>query len=169
LTRPAHTPTLARQALALAIALAVTFAAASLGGLGSADAGGFYGELSRPPWAPPGWLFGPVWAVLYTLMALAAWLVWRTAGLPRAAPALLLYGLHLLPNALWSWFFFAWRDGLAALIDISVLWLLIAATMALFWRIHRLAAVLLAPYLCWASFAAALTLSLWLRNPQSLG
>jgi translocator protein len=169
LTHPAHSPTLAQQAYAFATALALTFAAAFIGGQGSADAGTFYAELSRPGWAPPGWLFGPVWAVLYTLMALAAWLVWRAAGLPRALPALLLYALQLVANALWSWFFFAWRNGLAALLDITVLWLLIAATAALFWRIHRLAGVLMLPYLAWAGFAAALTLALWLRNPQLLG
>jgi tryptophan-rich sensory protein len=80
-----------------------------------------------------------------------------------------LYAVQLLANALWTWLFFAWRQGLLALAEIVVLWLLIAATMAAFWRYSRLAAVLLLPYLAWVSFAGALNFALWRSNPAVLG
>jgi tryptophan-rich sensory protein len=106
---PPHPPSLARQAVGLVVALAVTYVAAAIGGLGSVDAPAFYAQLDRPSWAPPAWLFGPAWAVLFTLMAIAAWWVWRAVGWPRARPALGVFAAQLLANALWSWLFFAWR------------------------------------------------------------
>lgn len=161
-------PSLPIQALGLVTALFVTFLAAAAGGLASVNAVTFYAQLAKPSWAPPGWLFGPVWSVLYTLMALAVWLVWREAGFQRARVALLLFVAQLVANALWSWLFFAWRFGSLAVLDIAVLWTLLAATLVAFWRIQRLAAVLLVPYLAWVSFAAALTLALWHANPDLL-
>jgi len=133
------------------------------------SAASFYAQLVRPSWAPPGWLFGPVWSVLYSLMALSAWLVWRRVGLPAAGRAIFLYGAQLAANALWSWLFFAWHMGAAAFVEVVVLWLLIVATVAAFWRISRIAAVLLVPYLAWVSFASALTFAIWRRNPALLG
>jgi tryptophan-rich sensory protein len=153
----------------LVVALAVTFLAAAAGGIASVNAGSFYAQLARPSWSPPGWLFGPVWSVLYSLMALAVWLVWRAAGFQRARVALLLFAAQLVANALWSWFFFAWRSGPLAVADITALWVLLAATLVAFWPLQRLAALLLVPYLAWVSFAAALTLALWHRNPELLG
>ena len=149
--------------------MALSFSAAAVGGLGAADAGPFYGQLVRPSWAPPGWLFGPVWSVLYTLMGVAAWLVWKRAGLAGARAALILFVTQLVANALWSWLFFAWHIGAAAFAEVLVLWLLIVATIRAFWRLRRLAAVLLVPYLGWVSFAAILTFSVWQRNPGQLG
>lgn len=142
--------------------------AAAVGAIASVDARSFYSELTRPDWAPPGWLFGPVWSVLYTMMALAVWLVWRAAGFPRATPAIVLFAAQLVANALWSWLFFAWHLGAWAMAEIIVLWLLILATIVAFWRIQRFAAALLVPYLAWVSFAAALTFALWQRNPGLL-
>jgi tryptophan-rich sensory protein len=149
--------------------LTASFIAAGIGAIASADAGGFYAELIRPRWAPPAWLFGPVWSVLYFLMGMAAWLVWRRHGLRSARSALTIFVVQLCANAAWTWIFFAWRQGAIALIEIVLLWLLIAATMVAFWRLHRLAALLLAPYLAWVSFAGALTYSLWRSNPALLG
>jgi tryptophan-rich sensory protein len=149
----------------LVAALATTFVAAAVGGFAALDAVSFYAELSKPSWAPPPWLFGPVWTVLYTLMAVAVWWVWRTAGLPRANTAVYLFAAQLVSNALWSWFFFAWRSGPLAIADIAILWVLLAATILAFWRLQRLAALLLVPYLVWVSFAAALTVAVWQRNP----
>ena len=102
-------------------------------------------------------------------MGIAAWLVWRKHGFGGAGSALKLYAAQLVANALWTWLFFAWRQGILAFAEISVLWLLIAATVLLFWRLHRLAAVLLLPYLAWVSFAAALNFTLWRLNPTVLG
>lgn len=153
---------------ALLVALAVTFSAAFVGGAASIDAGSFYSQLDRPAWAPPGWLFGPVWSVLYTLMAVAAWLVWRAAGVAGARLPLLLFAIQLVVNAAWSWLFFVWRLGALALADVLVLAVLVAATLVAFWRVHRVAALLLAPYLAWVGFAAALTFAIWRRNPALL-
>ena len=154
--------------LALAGWVALCAAAATLGAIASSNAPEFYARLEQPAWAPPARVFGPVWTTLYLLMALSAWLVWRERGWARARGALGLFVLQLAFNALWSWLFFAWHRGALALADIVVLWLLIVATMVAFARIRRLAAWLLAPYLAWVSFAAALNASVWLRNPQLL-
>lgn len=160
---------LPRQALGLLGWLLACIATGALGGLASVQARDFYAQLVQPTWAPPGWLFGPVWTTLYLMMAVAAWLVWRRAGWSGARAALTLFVLQLAVNALWTWLFFAWRQGGWALAEIAVLWLLIAGTIALFWRVQRLAALLLLPYLAWVSFAAALNLSLWRANPALLG
>lgn len=158
-----------RQALGLLGWLLLAFAAAAIGGFASASAGAFYGELVRPSWAPPGWLFGPVWSVLYVLMGISAWLVWRARGFAGAKSALLVFIVQLAANALWTWLFFVWRQGGLAFAEILLLWFLIAATIGLFWRVSRLAAVLLLPYLAWVSFASTLTLSIWRQNPGILG
>src|SRR5690606_743928 len=102
------------QVLGLAAWLAASFAAAGLGAVASAGSGAFYERLSRPDWAPPAWLFGPVWSVLYLLMGVAAWLVWRRHGFAGARAALALFGLQLAANALWTWLFFHWRLGALA-------------------------------------------------------
>jgi tryptophan-rich sensory protein len=146
--------------------LAASFAAAALGAVATRQAPEFYAQLVRPDWAPPGWLFGPVWTVLYALMGIAAWRVWREVGF---GSALYLFLAQLALNALWSWLFFAWRLGAAAFAEVVVLWVLIAATLAAFLRIDRLAGALLVPYLLWVSFACALTYAVWRANPQVLG
>ncbi|ELX08440.1 tryptophan-rich sensory protein [Janthinobacterium sp. HH01] len=148
--------------------LIVTFTCAAIGARASIQAGQFYLQLARPAWAPPGWLFGPVWSVLYLLMAVAAWRIGRN-GLRRAAPALLLYLGQLVLNALWSWLFFGWHQGALAFTCIVALWLMIAATIRQFGRHERLAALLLWPYLGWVSFAGLLCFDIWRRNPALLG
>ena len=157
-----------RQATGLLGWLLLTFATAAIGALASTNAGPFYSELTRPSWAPPGWLFGPVWSALYALMGVSAWLVWRTRGFTGARGALLLFIAQLAANALWSWLFFVWRQGGLAFAEILLLWCLIAATVISFWRISNLAAALLMPYLAWVTFASALTFSVWRLNPGLL-
>lgn len=148
--------------------LAVSFVAGAIGAVASADAASFYRALDRPAWAPSPAVFGPVWTVLYILIAIAAWLVWRTRGFDGARAALGLFIAQLAANALWTWIFFAWRDGLLALLEILLLWILVLATTVAFWRIRRLAGALLLPYLAWVSFAAALTFEIWRLNAGSL-
>ncbi len=162
-------PSTPAQALGLLLSLALTFLAAALGSLASVNAPQFYAQLVRPSWAPPGWLFGPVWSALYTLMAVAAWLAWRKSGLQRARPALMLYAAQLAANALWSWLFFQWQLGNAAFAEVLLLWGLIAATALAFWRLERLAAWLLLPYWLWVGFASALSWATWQLNPALLG
>jgi tryptophan-rich sensory protein len=148
--------------------LALAFAAAAIGAVASMDAGTFYAQLVRPAWAPPGSAFGPVWSVLYLLMGIAAWLVWRERGARHLRVALTLFVVQLCVNALWSWLFFAWRNGALAFAGVLVLLVLIAATIAVFWRIRRLAGVLLLPYLAWVCLASALTWAVWQSNPEVL-
>lgn len=155
-------------AAASRVPLLATAAAAVAGAIASVRAADFYQQLAQPTWAPPAAAFGPVWSVLYVLMAVAAWLVVRTLGWPGARPAITLYVAQLALNALWPWIFFQWRLGGVALAEILVLWTLLLLTVLAFWRARRLAGVLLLPYLAWVSFATALTWAVWQRNPQAL-
>lgn len=149
--------------------LLVTGLGAFAGSMASRQSEEFYGQVTQPSWAPPSEVFGPVWTVLYLLMAIAAWRVWRVGGFAHARTALVLYLVQLVVNALWSWFFFAWKMGGAAFADILLMWVLIAATIAAFWRHSRLAAALLVPYFLWVTFAAALNFTVWQLNPDVLG
>ena len=158
-----------RQVLALVAWLAVTFVAGGVGAMASADAPKFYAQLAKPAWAPPAWLFGPVWTILYVFMAWSAWLVWRKRGFAGAATALGLFIMQLPANALWTWLFFAFQRGALSLAEIILLWFLIASTILAFWPHQRFAALLLMPYLAWVSFATALTFSLCQLNQTILG
>lgn len=157
-----------KQLLGLLAWLAVSFAAAAIGGVASANAGDFYRELIRPEWAPPGWVFAPVWSALYVLMGTAAWLVWRERGFRGAGTALALFLIQLAANALWTWLFFAWHRGALAFGEILVLWVLILGTVVAFWRVRPIAGALLLPYLAWVTLASALSYATWQRNPQLL-
>jgi tryptophan-rich sensory protein len=152
----------------LALLLLVTGAVAFIGGMASVRAADFYEQLSKPTWAPPARVFGPVWSALYLLMAVAAWLVVRASGWRRARPAITVYLIQLGFNALWPWLFFRWRVGSVASMEILLLWTLLWVTVGAFWREHRPAGILLLPYLAWVTYAAALTYSVWRRNPQVL-
>jgi translocator protein len=153
---------------ALAGWVGLTGAAGALGGLASRNASAFYDALNKPAWAPPPWLFGPVWSVLYLMMAVAAWIVWKERGWSGARTALGLFCTQLVFNALWTWLFFVWHNGGLAFAEIIVLVVLIVATILTFARVSRLAFLLLVPYLVWVLFATALTISVWLRNPTLL-
>jgi len=158
-----------KQILGLVGWLVVSFAASAVGAVASIQAKSFYSQLIQPSWAPPSGIFGPVWAVLYALMGIAAWLVWRSGGFRPNRQALTLFLLQLAFNALWSWLFFAWHRGAWALADVLVLWIFIVATLVSFWCVRPLAGALLIPYLLWVSFASALNYSVWHLNPQVLG
>jgi benzodiazapine receptor len=154
------------QLLGLLGWLLAAFAAGAIGAVASVDAPSFYAQLNKPAWAPPAGVFGPVWSTLYLLMGIAAWLVWRAPG--SNGVALGVFVAQLAANALWSWLFFAWHRGALAAVEVLVLLALIAATIAAFWRVSRLAGLLLVPYLLWVSFASALTWAVWQRNPGLL-
>ena len=148
--------------------LAVCFLAATVGAAASLQADTFYSQLVRPDWAPPASVFGPVWTMLYVLMAIAAWLVWNDREVRLARIALVLFVFQLIMNALWSWLFFGWRQGALAFLDIVFLWALILATLVLFWRIRPLSGLLLVPYFAWVTFASALNYQIWQLNPSLL-
>jgi translocator protein len=153
---------------ALALLVLATFATAAIGAYASIDAKAFYGALTQPAWAPPPTAFGPVWSLLYAMMCAAAWLVVRRIGLPAAWPALRLYGAQLVLNAAWTWLFFHWHNGAAALAEVLLLLALVALTARAFWQARPLAGALMLPYLLWVGFASALTLALWRLNPGVL-
>ncbi|SCG51952.1 TspO/MBR family protein [Micromonospora coxensis] len=144
----------------LGFGAAVTVAAA-IGGLGVQGTTDEYAALRQPDWAPPSWLFGPVWTVLYALIALAGWLVWRKVGF---GPALWAWIAQLVLNAIWTPLFFGAGQYGLAFAEIVLMWLAIAVTVALFWRISRPAAALMLPYWAWVTFAAALNFSIWQLN-----
>ncbi len=154
------------QALGLVGWLLVTFAAAALGAMASVDAASFYAELIKPSWAPPASVFGPVWSILYILMGIAVWLLWRE---PQATKqALGLFIVQLSVNALWSWLFFVWHLGAWSFVGVLLLLLLIVATFFSFWKISRMAVALMIPYLLWVGFASILTWTIWQSNPMFL-
>ncbi len=125
---------------------------------------GWYAALAKPAWNPPSWLFGPVWTTLYVAMGISAWLVWRQGGWSQQRGRLALFLVQWALNALWTPLFFGLHQlGLAAA-EIVVLWVAIAATLASFARVSRIAAVLLVPYLGWVSFASVLTFTIWRMN-----
>ena len=156
------------QTVGLVAWLTIVFVAAAVGAAASGEASTFYAQLTKPAWAPPASAFGPVWSVLYLLMGVAAWLVWRERDVSNVRGALMLFVAQLCVNALWSWLFFAWRNGAFAFAEVLVLLALIAATIVVFWRISRLASILMLPYFAWVCLASALTWSVWQSNPNVL-
>jgi benzodiazapine receptor len=123
----------------------------------------WYAALIHPSFAPPNWVFAPVWTTLYVIMAVAAWRVWRIAG--TKSPEMGAYVLQLIFNFAWSAIFFAAHQIGLALIEIGILVALILVTAILFWRRDRLAGLLFLPYLAWTSFATALNYAFWSLNP----
>jgi translocator protein len=167
LTMTAHpvnlpAPSRIRSAAGLAGWLLLCFFAAALGGLFAP--GEWYAQLKKPMWNPPGWIFGPVWTALYTMMAVAAWLVWRSGELSARRKPLFLFLLQLLLNAAWSPLFFGLHNPGLAFAEILLLWLAIISTLLVFWKLRRGAGLLLVPYLAWVSFAAGLNFTLWRLN-----
>ncbi|MBU2101310.1 tryptophan-rich sensory protein [Patescibacteria group bacterium] len=124
----------------------------------------WYLDLVKPAWNPSSWIFGPVWITLYTLMGIAAYLVWRSNGASGVKIALLVYGVHLVLNALWSILFFGLNNPAVAFFEILLLLVFILVTIFLFWKINPWAGALLLPYLGWVSFAAFLNYTIWQLN-----
>lgn len=154
-----------REAAALALLVALVLAVAAAGAAVTRPAiPGWYASLDKPGFTPPNWVFAPVWTALYLMMAVAAWLVWRRPRRPDRTRALQLFGLQLALNLLWSVLFFGAQAVGAALIEIGLLLAAILATMRAFHRVARAAAWLLAPYLAWVAYAAALNATIWLLN-----
>ena len=142
--------------------LLLCYAAASLGALFMP--GDWYAALRKPTWNPPAWIFGPVWTALYTMMAVAAWLVWKRGGFAAQRRPLGLFLVQIALNAFWTPLFFGLHRTGIAFAEIILMWLAIAATIAAFRQVHRPAAWLLVPYLVWVGFAAVLNGTLWRLN-----
>lgn len=160
-----------RSALALIAFIAMSFSVAALGGLSTIDnVTGWYASAAKAAWNPPNWIFGPAWTLLYTLMSVAAWLVWRERSRVNVRPALTMYVVQLVLNALWTPLFF----GAFPLIGPPALWIALAVivaiditvllTMLRFWPIQRGAAWMLVPYWAWVLFATTLNAALAILN-----
>jgi tryptophan-rich sensory protein len=149
----------------LILFLVVCFAVSGISGIVTADSvGGWYAGLNKPSFNPPNWIFAPVWTALYAMMAIAAWRVWRVAGLENAVGALTLFGVQLLLNFLWSMIFFGAHSLGYALAEIVILLVAIVATLLAFWRHDRIAGWLFVPYAAWVSFATVLNAAIWRLN-----
>ena len=127
--------------------------------------GDWYAQLNKPSWNPPGWVFGPVWTLLYVMMSVAAWRVWKQGGFTSQRRPLSLFLLQLALNAAWTPLFFGLRQPGIAFAEIVVLWLAILGTIVAFRQTDKIAAALLLPYLAWVSFASVLNFTLWQLNP----
>ncbi len=124
----------------------------------------WYSTLTQPSFSPPNWLFGPVWILLYTLMGVAAYVVWQARSHRGARRALRVYGIQLVLNALWSIIFFGLQNPGLALVEIVLLLGMIVYTAVLFWRIDPRAGWLFVPYIAWVSFAMLLNASIYFLN-----
>jgi tryptophan-rich sensory protein len=155
------------KVVAYAVAIVSCELVGALGALATTPAiPTWYATLAKPAWTPPGWLFGPVWTALYAMMGIAAARVWIHHRHTRAGRrSLALFAVHLVLNAAWSFLFFGLRSPGLGLADIVVLLAAIAALVAWWWRLDRVAALLLTPYLAWVSFATALNAAIWRLNP----
>ncbi len=154
-----------RDLAALGISLLICFAVAGAGGLVTTpQIETWYAQLTKPTWTPPDWVFGPVWTLLYGLMAVAAWLIWRSGRSRQTRTALFLFAAQLFLNFCWSWLFFGLHWPGAAVAEIVALWLTIMLTLITFWRRVAAAGWLLVPYLLWVTFAGALNAAVWWLN-----
>lgn len=155
----------ARDITGLLVAVLGTEAIGALSGVvAGGDFVSYYDALRKPPGTPPPAVFGPAWSVLYLLMGVAAWLVWREGITRRTAVALGLFAAQLALNFAWSLIFFGQHRVGVALIEIAALWLVILAAIVAFWRVRPAAGALLLPYLGWVSFAAYLNAGIWRLN-----
>lgn len=150
--------------IGLVVALAACLGVGAIGSIFTAQGlAEWYVQLRKPTWNPPSWVFGPVWTMLYIGMAVAVWRVWtRTHG--QGSSALAYFGVQLALNLVWSALFFGMRNSGLAAVEIVMLWAAILGTLISFAPIDRVAALLLAPYLAWVSFAAVLNVTIWRLN-----
>lgn len=154
-----------RELLGLCAFVALCFLISTIGGAVTAEnVGTWYQSLSKPAFNPPDWVFAPVWTLLYLMIAVAGWRVWRARGLAGARAAMAVYTVQLALNLAWSLLFFGGRMIGVALGEILMLLAAIGVNAVLFWRIDRLAGWLLAPYAAWVAFASVLNFALWRLN-----
>jgi translocator protein len=124
----------------------------------------WYDTLIKPNWNPPGWLFGPVWTTLYTMMGIAAWLIWKEFGFKNAKSALIFFLIQLFLNGLWSQVFFGMQELGWALVEIIILLGTIIFTTYLFFQKNSISGWLMVPYIAWVSFATVLNATIWMLN-----
>lgn len=154
-----------RNICALLVFLAAVFLTAAVGGLFTGpNVEPMYQQINRPGWAPPGWLFGPVWTFLYILITVSGWLVWINGKPGSRRLPMSLYTAQLLLNGLWTLLYFQLRLPWLALLDIATLFFIILACIVFFWKISLYASIMMIPYALWVGFAALLNCSLAIMN-----
>jgi len=153
--------------LRLAAAILFCEIVGSLGSVVTTPApGSWYSSLIKPFFAPPAWVFGPVWVTLFALMGIALFLIWELGiEKPEVRFAVGIFMVQFFLNVIWSFLFFGLRSPLLGLIDIIILWWLILATIVVFYRVRKSAAYFLIPYIAWVSIATVLNASIYLMNP----
>ena len=165
-----------KDSLRLGISIAVPLMAGVIGSIFTSESvSTWYQTIEKPSFSPPDWLFGPVWTTLYVLMGVSLFLVWRATTnnttttftkdrRGRKISAFIAFGSQLLLNVLWSFIFFSLRSPQLAFAEIVILLISIVVTIVIFYRISKLAAVLMIPYAVWVTFASFLNLQIWLLN-----
>lgn len=150
----------------LIIAIVVSESAGIIGSIFTIPSiSSWYAGLIKPDFAPPNWVFGPVWTTLFALMGIATFLIWREGWNRKDVKiALGVFIVQLVLNTFWSVIFFGLQNPGAAFVEIIFLWLAILATIIVFAKISKPAAWLLVPYILWVSFAGYLNYSIWILN-----
>jgi len=149
----------------LVVSLLITLAVGLIAGLATASAiGTWYAHLEKPSFNPPNWLFMPVWSLLYILMGISLYLVWKKPDTPQRNMALTIFSIQLVLNFIWSFIFFNLQRIGLALADIILLWLFILLTINTFRHLSKTSAALLVPYLLWVSFATVLNMAIYKLN-----
>ena len=151
-----------KRYLSVIVWILISFLPAIVGGF--FKPGNWYLEIIKPEWTPPGWIFGPVWFFLYFCMGIAAFLIWESKKNKQIKLPIIVFILQLLLNALWSWIFFGLHNLGLSVFEIIVLWVMIGATIILFYRVNKIAGLILIPYLLWVSFATILNYNIWILN-----
>lgn len=152
--------------LKLILSIAVCLMAGAVGSYFTADAiPGWYETLNKPEFNPPNWVFGPVWTILYILMGISLFLVWKEGpGNTKVKPAMLMFWVQLALNVLWSVVFFGMKNISGGLLVIILLWISILITILRFRKISAVAGTLLVPYILWVTFASALNFFFYRLN-----
>lgn len=151
--------------LSLALFIVLCFVVEIIGSVWTQETvSSWYPTLVKPSWTPPNWLFGPVWTILYIMIAISGWLIYKAKHSHERTLALLLYTIQLVLNFIWSFLFFSLRNPMLGLIDIILLCVFITLTIIKAWVVRPLASLLLLPYLLWVTFAASLNAGIWLLN-----
>jgi len=158
-------PVDSKDILKLIVSLSLSFTAAIVGALAVTPNIAWQAALNKPFFAPPHWLFGPAWSILFLLMAIALFLVWRKWPAKEAKWAMALYIAQLVLNVLWNYLFFGMQRIDLGLVEIVVLLAMIVVTVNAFYKVDKRAAYLMVPYLLWVTFATILNAFIWLLNP----
>jgi translocator protein len=163
-----------KDSLRLGISIAVPLMAGVIGSIFTSESvATWYQTIEKPSFSPPDWLFGPVWTTLYVMMGVSLFLVWRATSTTtltkdrrssRRIAAFIAFGSQLILNVLWSFIFFGLRSPQLTFAEIVILLISIVVTIVIFYKISRIAAVLMIPYAVWVAFASFLNLQIWLLN-----